>query len=345
MFTSIKRYRWAMLIASLFSLLFTGCASPNVYNNLLAHPITDIEALQFQQPLKQPHRLKSNTSIADQTHTIETSSMKNMTKKPKLGIAFGGGGVRGFMHVGVVKALEEAGIHADLVTGASAGSLIASAYASGMDYQQINEVASSLSFWNMADLVVSHRGLIEGKKIAKLINQHVGNQQNQSRIENMPLPLGIAITDISNQKSLLVTQGNVGQAVQASSSIPGAFLPVHVKQATWVDGSVLNLVPVNFTRAMGADVVIAVDIYCGNFATQLDRHKHKKDVLTMLYHVSRLQTCALSKPEFESADFSISPNFEPKKLTSFSEREASITAGYEATKVLLPKIKARLLIK
>lgn len=310
------RYAFYLALSGLVVCLSCGCATRNVYNDLIAQPLASVQ----------------NTG----------QTITPITHRPKLGIAFGGGGVRGFMHIGVIKALEEHHIQADVVTGSSAGSFIASAYASGLNYEQISRMADDLGVWDIADLVVSHRGGIQGQKIAQWVNTRLGNEANQSRIEHMPLPLGIAVTDINKQQALLVTQGNVGQAVQASSSIPGAFIPVKVKGQTWVDGGVLALVPVHFTKAMGADVVIGVDVYCGNFPSRLEQGKDKEGFTTMLYFSSRLQTCALNKTEFNTADVTISPDFEPKSISSFKSKQQAIEAGYQSTLKVIPKIKALL---
>lgn len=300
----------AVVIFSLF-----GCAVNNAYPSLVAHPIENL---------------------------TPPKTLVNKKNNPTLGIAFGGGGVRGFIHIGVIKALDEAGIKADVVTGSSAGAFVAAAYASGMSYGQINEIVANMKTDDLRDLVLSRRGIIQGKKIAKWVNERIGNRQNSSLIENMPIPLGITVTDVKNQASLLVTQGNIGEAVQASSSIPGVFVPIQTGGSTWVDSGILSLVPVDFTRAMGADVVIGVDVYCGNFPNRLkdsNSNDGQEGLGTMLYYVSRLQTCALNKSEFESADFSISPDFEPKAFRSFKEKELAIEAGYKATNKLISNIK------
>lgn len=289
----------------------------------------------------------SNTYPSLVAHSIESltppKTLVNKKNKPTLGIAFGGGGVRGFIHIGVIKALDEAGIKADVVTGSSAGAFVAAAYASGMSYEQVDKIVASMQTDDLRDLVLSRRGIIQGQKIAQWVNENIGNKQNSSLIENMPIPLGITVTDVKNQASLLVTQGNIGEAVQASSSIPGVFVPIQAGGSTWVDGGILSLVPVDFTRAMGADVVIGVGVYCGNFPNRLKRSNSndgQEGLGIMLYYVSRLQTCALNKSEFESADISISPDFEPKAFRNFKEKDLAIDAGYKATKKLIVNIKA-----
>jgi len=250
----------------------------------------------------------------------------------RFGIAFGGGGVRGFVHIGVIRALDEAGILADMVTGTSAGSIAASLYASGMSYTEIEKIAKSVSEYDLADVVIPRQGAIQGKALANWIDKAVGYR----RIKELAIPLGIAVTDLTHGKALLVVDGDVGQAVQASSAVPGAFVPLQVDGATWVDGGILSLVPVRFTRAMGADVVLGVDIYCGNL------NKLKGTLLDYVLSTFRLQSCLLNKEEASEADFLIRPNFEPTSVTSFKQRDEAIKAGYEATKAIIPALIKRL---
>jgi len=251
---------------------------------------------------------------------------------PRLGIAFGGGGVRGFMHLGVLRALEEAGIRADVVTGTSAGAIAAALYASGMPYRQMEAAALSVSELELADLVFSREGFVRGRALAAWLNEMTGHRQ----ITALPIRLGVTVTDLEKGESLLVIDGEVGQAVQASASVPGAVMPVHANAATYVDGGILSLVPVRFARSLGAEVVIAIDIYCGN-QTAL-----KGNALDTVLRTLRLQSCKLSQAEAEEADFLIRPAFEPESYSNFDQREEAIMAGYLAARAIIPALRERL---
>jgi NTE family protein len=251
---------------------------------------------------------------------------------PKLGIAFGGGGVRGFMHLGVLRALDEAGLRADVVTGSSAGAIAAALYASGMPYRQMEEAARSVSELELADLVLSPQGFVGGRALAAWLNEMTGHQP----IKALPVRLGVTVTDLGKGEALLVVDGNVGHAVQASASVPGAVMPVLANGATYVDGGVLALVPVRFARQLGADVVLAVDIICGNQGVL------KGNALDSLLRTVRLQSCKLSEQEIAEADFLIRPVFEPESNLSFDQREEAILAGYLAAKAIMPALLERL---
>jgi NTE family protein len=179
-------------------------------------------------------------------------------KPPRIGLALGGGAARGFAHVGVIQVLEEAGIKPDVVTGTSAGSLVAALYASGKTGVQLQQVADSMEEAAFADwmLPIFNRGMLRGEALARYVNQQVGNRL----IESMPLPLGIVATDLNSGQGVLFQRGDTGTAVRASSAVPSVFQPVSISGRDYVDGGLVSPVPVRYARQMGAELVIAVDI-------------------------------------------------------------------------------------
>jgi len=298
----------AITAALLTATQFAACAKNNHYDGLKALSIEQVE--QFERVAKVPRA----------------------EKHPRLGIAFGGGGVRGFMHLGVLRALDEAGIRADVVTGSSVGALAATLYASGMNYAEIETLTLSASEFDLLDLVISRQGVINGQAYAEWVREATGHR----RIKDLPVPLGIAITDLNAGSSLLIVDGDPGEAVQASAAVPGTVVPVQSKGATYIDGGVLTIVPVRFARAMGADIVVAVDIYCG------EHPPPKGNAIDTVLKTFRLQSCLISDAEIREADILIRPDFEPDSPISFSQREEAIKAGYRATQAVLPALRKRL---
>jgi NTE family protein len=248
----------------------------------------------------------------------------------RLGIAFGGGGVRGFVHMGVIRALEESGLHADIVTGTSAGSIAATLYASGKPYAEIEKAALGLREWHLADFAFSYRGVLKGEALADWLNEFLGIDD----IAAMPRRLGVTVTDLSEGRAALVVRGNPGAVARASSSVPGGFVPVQSQGRTYVDGGVLTVLPVRFARALGADVVLAVDIYCGTLPPP------RAGVFFTALATYRLQSCALGEADFAAADVLIRPEAEPENFLSFGSREKAIEAGYRATRTALPRLRA-----
>lgn len=279
----------------------------------------------------------SGCSVKNQYNNLETKSLSDITPiskdKRTFGIAFGGGGVRGFVHLGVIKALEEEGIKADIITGTSAGSIAASFYASGMKYKKIEKIVLDLHEEDIQDITFSGKGgMLQGQKLASWINE----KTNNIKIEDTPIKLGIAVTDLTNGEALLITKGDLGKASQASSTIPGGFVPVFLKDKMLVDGGVLSLVPINFNKALGSDIVLAVDIYCGKL------RKPEENMLNIIYTATRLQNCKISEFEMKNADFIIRPKYEPKNMGSFDSKLESIQVGYDAAKKIIPQLKRRL---
>ncbi|BBP47055.1 alpha/beta hydrolase [Thiosulfatimonas sediminis] len=263
-----------------------------------------------------------------QVQTLETIQHSNPQTRT-LAIAFGGGGVRGFVHLGVIKALDEANIRADLVTGSSIGAVAATLYASGLPYAQIEKIVIGLESGEIIDFAPQSMGLLAHKNLAKWIEHHAGVNQ----IEDLALPLGITVTQLNRHQPLLIHQGELGKAVQASTTVPGTFIPLMGLDSIWLDGGILNILPVRFAKALGAQKVIGVDIYCGEQTYQA------QNAFGVLLASNRLQSCALAKPDQQLADVLIQPNFEPKDPKSFAESRAAIDAGYQATLLVIPKIQ------
>lgn len=246
-----------------------------------------------------------------------------------MGIAFGGGGLRGFVHLGVIRALREANLQADVVTGASAGAIAAVFYGANLPTSFLTAAAAELGPLDLADPVLSTQGLLQGRKLAQWINQTLP----QNQLEQLTIPVGVVVTDLIQQQLLLLQEGNAGQAVQASSSIPGTFVPVLVNDQVWVDGGVLSVVPVRFARAMGAERVLAIDVFCGR------GYPPKLNAFWTTTQAFRLQICQSNAAELAEADWILRPDFEPDNFLSFSERERAIESGYQAMKALLPQIQ------
>jgi len=301
--------RWRTLrrlsAGCLLALALGACARSNVYHGLKMLPVEEAGAV---------------------------ARPRNDAAAPRVGIAFGGGGVRGFVHLGVLRALNEAGIDAGVASGSSAGAIAAALYASGMSYPRIEKVIYSLAELDLVDVVASREGLINGQALAAWVREATGYE----RIESLPRTLGIVVTDLANGRPVVIVEGDLGQAVQASASVPGTMVPVQSRGSTLIDGGVLTVVPVRAARALGADIVIGVDVYCGAAPAP------RRNAVDTVFRTFRLQSCLLSEAETREADVLIRPGFEPASATSFGQREQAVEAGYIAAKAQIPALKARL---
>lgn len=173
-----------------------------------------------------------------------------------LGLALGGGAARGLAHLGVLKALEDAGVHADYVCGTSAGSIVASLFAGGYSWEEITEVQRALDWGDFVQPVFPRLGLVRADKLERRLEDLLGDR----KIEELDIPFRAVTVDLVKGEQFVIDSGPVAPAVRASCSIPGIFEPVEVDGRVLVDGGVLNDVPIDVCLDMGADYVLAVDL-------------------------------------------------------------------------------------
>ena len=178
--------------------------------------------------------------------------------KPKIGIALGSGVARGWAHLGVLKRLGELGYEPDIVAGTSMGALIGGCYAAGT-LRQLEAFALGLTrrrVFGLLDLTLSGSGLIAGTKLTNLLNKHLGHL----KIEDLEKEfVGIA-TELATGHEIWLRQGPLVEAMQASYALPGILKPVNVGGVWLMDGALVNPIPVSVCRAMGARLVIAVNL-------------------------------------------------------------------------------------
>jgi len=176
---------------------------------------------------------------------------------PRIGLALGGGSARGWAHIGVIRALHDAGIEPDIVCGTSIGALVGAAYVDG-DLDRLETWVRSLKLQTVVsflDFSLSG-GLIKGDKLIGFFRSHFVDRD----IHELERPFGVVATDLRRGREVWLREGRVTDAVHASIALPGLFTPV-LRDGRWlVDGGLVNPVPVSLCRAMGADVVIAVDL-------------------------------------------------------------------------------------
>ena len=180
-----------------------------------------------------------------------------MIRRPKLGIALGSGSARGWAHIGVLRALAEQGIAPNFIAGCSMGAMVGAACAAGR-IEQLETWALSLDWKRVVGLLDLglRGGLIKGDR---LLNMFQG-QFVECQFSELALPFAAVATDLVTGKELWLREGKVSDAVRASCTVPGLFQPVWRDGRYVIDGSVVNPIPVSLCRAMGAEVVIAVDL-------------------------------------------------------------------------------------
>jgi NTE family protein len=250
----------------------------------------------------------------------------------KVGIALGGGAAKGFAHIGVIKMLEANGIQPVVVSGTSAGSVVGALYASGMDAFQMQERAFALDEDRIRDVRLFSGGLVQGQLLQDYVNELV----RQRPLHRMRKPFAVVATQLETGKRTVFVRGNTGQAVRASSSIPGVFEPVAIGGSTYVDGGVVSPVPVDAARELGAEFVIAVDI-----SSKVDGTA-PGSLLGNINQSIRIMGNKLAAQELARADFVIRPKVNDIGPADFEAKNTAILEGERAALAAMPQIRAKI---
>jgi NTE family protein len=188
----------------------------------------------------------------------EAAHIRTGLRPIKIGVALGSGSARGWAHIGVLRALAERGIRPDVVVGASIGSLVGAAYASGQ-LDTLEAWAGDLSrmdVWRLLDTTIRRGGVMSGNRLMRAVRERLTDHE----IQDLPIPFAAVATELDTGVEVWLRQGSMLDAVRASSGIPGMFTPTWYQDRWLIDGGVVNPVPVSTCRALGADYVIAVNL-------------------------------------------------------------------------------------
>lgn len=254
--------------------------------------------------------------------------------KIKMGLALGGGAMRGLAHIGVLKALEEQGFRPDYIAGTSIGAVIGALYASGVTPYIMSGLANNLNARSFYDITPPRKGFIKGNNIEQLIALLTKGRE----FKELNIPLAVTATDLTECKLVVFTEGKVYKAVRASISVPGIFIPVEAGNMVLVDGGVLERVPTRIVREMGADIVISVDV---GFQGQ---HKKPDKLTEVIFQAFEVMELEILKHKTVQSDIAIYPDVSNIDATSLEQAEECIQAGYKATIESMDRIKKLLSI-
>jgi NTE family protein len=244
-----------------------------------------------------------NHTAADAPSAAPLQRVSKM--QPVVGLVLGAGGSRGFAHVGVLKAFEEAGIEADVIVGVSSGAVVAALHAGGMRAAELEATALAIEDNDLLDFTLFGPGMIEGGRLQAYINDTLHNRP----IEALQKPFAVIAAERETSRMTIFNRGNTGLAVRASASVPKLFWPVVIRGTEYVDGGVASRVPASVARQMGADIVIAVDVSWRGSA------------------------------EAQQADVVIRPQTIRTRITDFSQKIANLAAGEEAAREVVPQVR------
>ncbi|MBU9711237.1 patatin-like phospholipase family protein [Evansella tamaricis] len=252
--------------------------------------------------------------------------------KPKIGLALGSGGARGFAHIGVLKVLEEEGYEIDYVAGSSMGALIGSLYGAGYTPAVLEKMAIQFRRKYFLDFTVPKMGFIKGDKAKQLVQMLV----NRKKMEDLRPKVSVVATDLLKGKKVVFKTGDIATAVRASIAIPGIVVPETIDGTIFVDGGVIDRVPVTVVKEMGADIVIAVDVSFFN----------EEPEITSIYDVI-IQSMDIMEREMVryreiESDIMIRPILKHINATQFTNAQEIIEQGERETRKFLTPLKERI---
>lgn len=257
---------------------------------------------------------------------------------PKIGLALGGGGARGFAEIGVLRVLEQEKIPIDVVVGTSVGSLIGAIYADSgrvLDAEFIAIAINEEDIFDFKAFSFFSGGFVKGEKLESFINTRLRSKN----IERMKIPYGAVAVDLRTGQSVLFDRGPVARAVHASCAIPGVFVPVEIGGRVFADGGVTDPIPVDFAINKGADVVIAVAI-----APALPPIAPKNPI-EIAFHAVTIMSSEIGVLGVKNADVVIHPDVGNVAYDDFTQKKRLIEAGEKATRAALPAIREAIRVK
>ena len=250
--------------------------------------------------------------------------------EPIIGLALGSGGARGFAHIGLLKVLKSEGIKVDCIAGSSMGALIGCFYASGSDLELLQKVSLQFKRKYFMDLTVPRMGFVAGKRIEEYIRIFTKNQN----LEDLSIPLAVVATDIERGERVIFSEGPVYEAVRASISIPGVFVPKRLNGKLLVDGGLMDRVPVSVVKDMGANIVIASDVSATKGDTEI------QSIYDVIFKSLDILQMEIVKMKGIDADVMIQPPVESYSSLAFTNIQDIINIGEQEARNRLPEIKA-----
>jgi NTE family protein len=276
-----------------------------------------------------------------------------MAKAKKIGLALGGGGARGCAHIGVIKALNEAGIEVNCVAGTSIGSIVGAALASG-DIELFEDYLKQLK-WNdvvrFFDPTIPYQGLFKGDQASKLI----GRLLTHHRFEDLKIPFTAVATNLETSEEVRINEGSILEAIRASIALPGIFIPSKHKGRYLVDGGVVNPMPINVVGDMGAEIVIGIDLNYEFIKEKLGSKSKKQlaksrihewltperpNIIDVIESSVFIMQSQITEKNLETCqpDILIRPVLGSAGVFDFHKAKGMIQIGYECMQKELPKL-------
>ncbi len=279
-------------------------------------------------------------------------------KDLKVGLVLSGGGAKGFAHIGVLKVLEEAGVRIDYIGGTSMGAIVGGLYASGYSAKQLDSLVrvtdfeklikddlprSAKTFYEKEDAekyaltlpfddfkIGFPSGLSKGQNLYNLFSKLTGHINNTEDFNDFPIPFFCIATNLETGKQKILNKGYLPRAIMASGAIPTLFSPVKIQDTLYVDGGIVNNFPVDEVRAMGADIIIGIDVQ-----DSLETKTQLKSAFDVFLQISNFHSIKDMKEKVKKTDIYLHPNIKDFNLVSFKNKNFILDVGEKDARKLL----------
>ncbi len=302
------------------------------------------------------------TIITFSLFAVEIAAAQQKSSRPKIGLTLGGGGAKGLAHIGILQAIDSAGLRIDYITGTSMGSIVGAMYAAGYCGDAIEQIANTLD-WNLLfstsprlsaisieekqeyqnyalEIPFIHgkfkigKGIIEGQELWIKFNELFEPVYNIQDFNKLSIPFACIGTDLETGNAVVMNKGNIVTAIRASMAIPSIFTPVKYDEKLLVDGGVVNNFPVTVAKKMGADYVIGV-----NLNTGLSKADKLESALDILLQIGFFKDAQEFEKQKKACDLYIFPDMKDYSTGSFNSSDSIIAIGKETGKIYFPYFK------
>lgn len=290
---------------------------------------------------------------------LQKAISQDISERPKIGLVLSGGGAKGLAHIGILRAMEQAGLTPDYITGTSMGSIVGGLYSIGYTADEIEQMAANVD-WDailsnkiplneitfeekkyygrfIAELPVDGikvglpRGLIEGQQLSELLSRLTRSAHDIEDFNNLSIPFACVAADIATGEPIVLNKGSLPEAIRASMSIPTVFTPVEIDGKLLVDGGLVRNFPVEEAKSMGADIIIGVFV-----SSDLNSKEELNDLISVLTQSAFVTSAFDSRRQKEMVDILIEPNLKEYSTVSFNQWENIIERGDETGQSYIP---------
>lgn len=303
--------------------------SSEAMRRLIAYPYLGGNVVELRNVIQHAAHLASGGPVGPEH--LRLGGYAARPGRPVVGVALGGGVVRGMAHIGVLQVLQAEGIPVDMVAGTSVGSLVGAVFAGGFDLAELERLAPTLSWPKLVGPIWPRDGMLTNAKLGAFLESLIGAVQ----IEDLPVTYAAVAVDRVSSQEVILRDGPVSTAVRASTAIPGLFAPIERDGRQLIDGGLVNNVPASVIRSMGADLVIAVDVRDYNYFNPGE----SGGLLTSFLRGYDIMIHRAAQSELEWADVPIYATKSGVNPYGFKAAKELIEAGREQAAAALPAIR------